>query len=236
MSRTLKPLLDCIHRELAAALPLRSRLEGLSERTAELEWLFHVTESLRGSSNDRRMVEGLLSASTDRLNSVLGVIEVPEKRLSLEYAGTRSVPGRCARCGGKTKQHLVHWTQRQKRPLLLNDPAGGGVKLTRCKLLTVPVIRENGRVLGVMAYFNPIDGTDFASRHVFLARHLGRRAANLVEAQFDPMTGLYTRDGIEQMYARADSAAADADRTILYIDVDQCTSSTSCMGSSSAMN
>ena len=54
----------------------------------------------------------------------------------------------------------------------------------------------------MLAFFNPPDAADFAPRQVFLARHLGRQAAALVEAQFDLMTGLYTRDGLEQMYGR----------------------------------
>lgn len=44
----LRPVLDCLHRELAAWRPSRARMQLLTERTAELQWLFRGTEKLRG--------------------------------------------------------------------------------------------------------------------------------------------------------------------------------------------
>jgi diguanylate cyclase (GGDEF)-like protein len=60
---------------------------------------------------------------------------------------------------------------------------------------------------------------DFLARHVFLARHIGRQAASLVEAQFDLMTGLYTRSGLDQMYQGFEDADC-LDRSVVYIDID----------------
>ena len=219
LARTLKPLLDCIHRELAAAVPARSRVQALTERTAELEWLFQVTGNLKGSTDDRRLVEELLIASTKRLQSAFGVMCIPEKRMFIEHEGDIMTAGPLRAAWKKTQTHLLTWAQRRHRPLVVNGAGSDGKKITRCKILSVPVVRDSGRVLGVLAFFNPPEAPDFASRHVFLARHLGRQTASLVDAQFDLMTGLYTRGGIEQMYgAHADDA--DADRSILYIDVD----------------
>jgi hypothetical protein len=107
-------------------------------------------------------------ASTERLNSALGVLSIPEKRLCIDSN-----------------------------------------KIARCKIRSVPVVRETGRALGVMAFFNPADAADFASRHVFLAHHLGRQTAGHVDAQFYLMTGVYTRalqiyrDGAEQLQVAA---------------------------------
>jgi diguanylate cyclase (GGDEF)-like protein len=102
----------------------------------------------------------------------------------------------------------------------MNNAGRDGVKISRCKVLCVPVVRESGRVLGVMVFFNPAEAPDFAARQVFLARHLGRETAAIVDAQFDLMTGLYTRGGIEQMYAGLVDGADAADRNIIYLDVD----------------
>jgi diguanylate cyclase (GGDEF)-like protein len=220
VARLLKPLLDCVHRELSASLPVRSRVQALTERTAELEWLFKVTGNVQGSSDNRHALEELLAASTTRLDCTLGVLSIPEKRLCIEHERD-PIAGRALRkAWEKTQQHLITWAQRQNRPLVINGAARDGKKSSRCKILSVSVVRETGRVLGVMAFFNPPGAIDFASRHVFLARHLGRQTASLVEAQFDLMTGLYTRGGIEQMYMGASGGPTDADRSIIYIDVD----------------
>ncbi len=214
----LKPLLDCVYREFAAAIPASSRVQALTERTAELEWLFKVTGNLKGSSDDRHLLEELLTAATMRLHCALGVLSVPEKRLVLEHERDAAAPLRAA--WKQSEQHLITWAQRQNRPLVINGGGRGTQEAPRCKILSVPVVRDNGRVLGVLAFFNPPGAPDFASRHVFLARHLGRQTASLIAAQFDLMTGLYTRGGIEQMYGGMPGDPAAADRSILYIDVD----------------
>ncbi len=221
LARTLKPLLDCVHRELSAAPPARSRVQALTERTEELEWLFQITGALKGSSDDRALLEDLLIASTKRLQCAFGVLCIPEKRLLIEHQGDpAAVPLRAA--WTKTQQHLLTWAQRRNRPLVINGatPGADGKIVRRPKILSVPVVRDSGRVLGVLAFYNPHDAADFASRHVFLARHLGRQTATLVDAQFDLMTGLYTRGGIEQMYGTAAADPDAPDRSIIYIDVD----------------
>lgn len=79
----LKPLLDCIHRDLAAAIPASARVQTLTERSAELEWLFKVTTSLKGGVDDKRILEALVAEATVRLESGLGILFVPDKRLTI---------------------------------------------------------------------------------------------------------------------------------------------------------
>jgi diguanylate cyclase (GGDEF)-like protein len=216
----LKPLLDCMQRELAAAQPASKRLHTLTERSAELEWLFQVTSNLKGAADDRRILEELLSASTERLQSAFGVLIVPDKRIRIErdLSGTATLRSACL----QTQQHLITWAQRQNRPLIINGTAGkgGAAGVARCKILSVPVANDTGRVIGVLAFFNPPQAEDYASRHVFLARHLGRQTASIVATQFDLMTGLHTRDGLEQMYDRLPAESDAMSCSVLYIDVD----------------
>jgi diguanylate cyclase (GGDEF)-like protein len=216
----LKPLLDCVHRNLAAEQPPKSRLDILTERTAELEWLFKITSTLKGAADDRRLLEELLAAATERLSSAYGVISVPEKRVFIEHRRDLLQAAELQAVWTQTQPHLIAWAQRQHRPLIINGAGRGGKKLARCKILSVPVMRDNGRVLGVMAFYNAADAPDFASRQEFLARHLGRQTATLVDAQFDLMTGLYTRAGIEQMYAGFAPERQQADCSVLYVDID----------------
>jgi len=65
----LKPLLDCIHRDLVNALPVRSQVQTLTERSAELEWLFKVTSSIKSSSNDQKLLDGILAAASERIDA-----------------------------------------------------------------------------------------------------------------------------------------------------------------------
>jgi diguanylate cyclase (GGDEF)-like protein len=215
----LKPVLDSLHRELSAAAPRRARTQTLTERTAELEWLFEVTSAARTSSNDQKVLDGILDAATDRIGAALGLLIIPEKRLRLECARNAELAPSLQNISHQTEQHLMTWATRQQRPLVVNGgPAAKAA--ANCKIMSVPIVRETGRVLGVMAFFNSPDASDFAPRHVFLARHLGRQMAAIVDSQFDLMTGLYTRDGLEQMFARHAEQEGVVTGSVIYADVD----------------
>ncbi|HEV2287067.1 MAG TPA: GGDEF domain-containing protein, partial [Steroidobacteraceae bacterium] len=221
ITQKLKPVLDSLHRELAAVTPERTRKQQvLTERTAELEWLFKVTANLHGATDDRHVLEELLSAATERLKCSFGVIVVPDRRLTLEHVRDAEHADLLRASWQQAHKALLTWVERRRRPLLANGTGRGGQKLARCKLLAVPIMRDSGRVMGLMAFFNAPDGADFERRHIFLARHLGKQTAGLVEAQFDLMTGLYTREGLTQMYRRLADPADGAERSVLYVDID----------------
>jgi diguanylate cyclase (GGDEF)-like protein len=218
LQRALKPLLDCVHREMAGALPVKSRVQTLTERTAELEWLFKVTNNLKGSTDEKLVLQELLDSAAARLESALGVIYIPGRRLCLERAQSPRYAAQLSAAWQRTKQHLLTWAQRHNRPLIVGGSDSKGRK-ARIRILGVPVVRDSGQVIGVLGFFNPASAPEFASRHIFLARHLGRQAAGIVESQFDLMTGLYTRGGLEQASGQSSGDGAD-DAGILYIDVD----------------
>ena len=217
----LKPVLDCLYRELSAATPSRAKVQTLTERTLELEWLFDLTGNLKGNADEREVVKELLHAATGRLQSAYGVLLVPERRLCLEYAHNREQAASLKQVVTGMRKHLVTWAQRHPRPLVINGKSATTRISARCKILCVPVVREGGRVIGAIAFFNPLECADFGRRQIFLARHLGRQAASLVEAQFDLMTGLYTRGGLEQIYGRDREDPASGGGSVIYIDIDR---------------
>jgi diguanylate cyclase (GGDEF)-like protein len=216
----LKPLLDCMHRDFAAAIPTRTKVQMLTERTAELEWLFQVTSHLKGAVDDKRVIEELLAAATERLQSALGILCIPDKHLTVTHENKRDASAGLLEAWSHTQQHLITWVQRQNRPLVVNGAGRQGNNLPRCKVLCVPVVQESGRVIGVLAFYNPPQAPDYLSRHVFLARHIGRQAASIVEAQFDLMTGLYTRSGLDQMCAGLLDGMDFSERSVIYLDID----------------
>ncbi len=244
VEQRLKPLLDCVRRELLTVQPESQRIHALTERSAELEWLFQLTSSLKGGTDDRRILEELLNKAMERIGSAYAVLWVPDKRIRVER--DRSESSLLRDTCQHTQQHLITWAQRQNRPLIVNGNgngnagngnAGGGNAgsgnagngdarepsrgvAPRCKILSVPVVRDTGEVIGVLGFFNLPQAPDFVARHVFLARHLGRQAASIVETQFDLMTGLHTRDGLEQMYGRLTNDGRTPICSVIYVDVD----------------
>jgi diguanylate cyclase (GGDEF)-like protein len=216
----LKPLLDCIHRDLATAIPARALVQTLTERSEELEWLFKVTSNLKGAVDDKKILEELVTAATSRLNSALGVLYVPDKRLTIKYEKDKTTSASLLEAWSQTREHLITWVQRQSRPLVLNSVGRDGKSLSRCKLLCVPVVRETGRVIGALAFYNVSKAENYSGQQVFLARHIGRQAASIVEAQFDLMTGLYTRSGLDQMHSDLPGTTDFIESSVIYLDID----------------
>jgi len=219
----LKPLTDCIYRDLLAGMPARARVQTLTERSAELEWLFEVTSNLKGAVDDKQVLQELLGQATARLDSALGVLHVPDKRLTVKCENDKAASISLLQAWSETREHLFTWVQRQKRPAVVNHVGRRGKGLTRCKVLCVPVVRETGRVIGYMAFYNVPLAENYSNRQVFLARHIGRQAASLVEAQFDLMTGLYTRAGLDQMYSGLSDTTDTTDiieSSVIYLDID----------------
>jgi diguanylate cyclase (GGDEF)-like protein len=220
LASRLKPLLDCMHRDLANAVPTRTRLETLTERSAELEWLFKVTSRLNGAVDDKKVLQELLAAATSRLDSAFGVLYVPDKRLTVKWENDKEGSIVLNEAWGQTRDHLITWVQRQNRPLTINRVGRKGKHLIRCKVLCVPVVRETGRVIGALAFYKLPQAEDYRGREVFLARHIGRQAASIVEAQFDLMTGLYTRGGLDQMYSGLPETPDLVESSVIYLDID----------------
>ncbi len=228
LARRLKPLLDCIYRELAAGISVRERVQTMTERTSELEWLFKVTSQVKGGADDRYAIKELLTAATERLGSAMGVCAIPDKRVCVEYtvevaaaansgwSGPQALRGVWA----QTNQHLLNWALRRNTPLVINSAGRNGDKIPRCKILSVPVVRDTGKVIGVLAFINPPFAPDYVSRHVYLAKHLGLQAASVVDTQFDLMTGLYTRGALEQIHADLADDADGSPCALAYLDVD----------------
>jgi diguanylate cyclase (GGDEF)-like protein len=220
LSLRLRPLLDCIHRDFATALPTRTKVQMLTERTAELEWLFKVTSKLKGAVDDKRVVEELLAAATERLRSALGILSIPDKHLTIKHEFEKGTCASLLEAWSRTQEHLITWVQRQNRPLVINGAGRQGKNLPRCKVLCVPIVQEPDRVIGVLAFYNSPQSPDYMSRQIFLAQHIGRQAASIVEAQFDLMTGLYTRSGLDQMSAGLFGEMDFSEHSVIYLDID----------------
>ena len=145
---------------------------------------------------------------------------MPDKRLTLFAEVDISYAPRLVNAWTQTKPHLLTWALRQNLPLVINRVGTTREGRVPCKVMCVPIVRERGRVIGILAFYNPPQASDYVSRHIFLAQHIGRQASSLVEAQFDLMTGLYTRTGLDQMYDVAWDVSTHSEQSIIYLDID----------------
>jgi hypothetical protein len=207
----LAPALSCLAREWSGQV---APLKGLPDaaRTTELEWLFDVTTNISRRSGEGELLERLLSAATVRLCSTLGALLLPDKQLAFTHWAGDPVPT-VQQAFDQMRPHLLTWAQRRARVLMANvtsTPRRHAV--TPAKFLCAPVLSHSGRVIGALAFFNDLQGHDYRSREAFLARHLARQVTQLLDAQFDLMTGLPSRASFEQRCERLCTEQPDLPR------------------------
>jgi diguanylate cyclase (GGDEF)-like protein len=188
------------------------------DSSADLQWLLELPGPAQQAPGGRSCLHALLAAATARMRCALGVLYLPENHFSLLQSGAVVPDEECAELWQRSRVQMSASVRQKRRPLVLNGRGGGA---PRCKILLAPIVADAGPMLGVLAFFRPSEACDFRQRHLLLAGHLGRLAAGIVDAQFDSITGLYTREGLEQVYLRVLGAGNDGCHSVLYLDVDQ---------------
>ena len=219
LAAALQPLLGCLCRQLEEDRAHHMAMQLLTERTADLQWLLELPGPAQQAPGGRSCLHALLAAATARMRCALGVLYLPENHFSLLQSGAVVPDEECAELWQRSRVQMSAWVRQKRRPLVLNGR--GGSAAPRCKILLAPIVADAGPVLGALAFFRPSEASDFRQRHLLLAGHLGRLAAGIVDAQFDGITGLYTREGLEQVYSRVLGAGHDGCHSVLYLDVDQ---------------
>ena len=185
-------------------------------RSAELEWLFELAGRVKALDGEQNMLLALLSAGADKIGAQLVGMEIPSKRLLFEHVVQKHES--LAKAWQRARTPLASWAARRQQPLIMNKPSPKAK--SQGKLLAVPVERDDHASLGVLAFFRAAGNPDFTEHEAFIALHLGRQAAQLVDSQFDAMTGLYTHAGLEQNTQPLLEGLQDHEHCILYVDID----------------
>ena len=218
----LGPGLDCLHREFlhqkepASVDSDRSTLE----RTQDLEWLFNVADGLK-SSGESDQLKRLLGAACERMECSVGIVNIPGKKLStMAHAYGDRVP-ELRDSASLAEPHLLSWAMRRREMLMVNEPPRPPSPVPPIKFVSVPLLTATGRVLGVLAFFRAADGPGFTDRQQYLAGRLASQVVQVVESQFDLMTGLPIRSALEQRFDTLCTESPGVGRSLLYLDIDE---------------
>jgi diguanylate cyclase (GGDEF)-like protein len=217
----LKPALECLRRELISHERFEALRRSISDRERDLDVLMLATgESESNEAGDA--VKNILRKASVHLLCEFSALIMPERNLVLVGAAT----GRKADTSIVTRIHrqLLSLAQLRGEPIILNrDGVLSGLELG-WRVLSIPVRKVSGRPCGIFVMFRSFSEPEFQQRDAQLADRLARRAAAIVESNFDSMSGLLARSAFEQR-ARAAFAARPPGRgslwTGVYIDTDR---------------
>ena len=221
VSQLVQPALECLRRELVlrASLGLRERDLGTRERDLSLMLEMSSQKAVGGSDSDE--LTSILKTGIDHLGASLAAVWVPERGLSVSM--TRSGQPMSADVLAKMEKHLMAWMLLQQRTIVVNRTASvASESAAPYKILACPVRHPSERVMGVLVLFNPPSAKDFDAHQTRIAELLAKKTTVIIQAQYDPSTGLMTRHAFERhTSALFASCAADDAHAILYLDIDR---------------
>ena len=216
----LRPALECLRRDLLARASIAMLHDTVCERDRDLELL--LADAAQAGAADADELRGLVHSAVEHFKCVIGALLVPEKGLALLRAGKGVRPD--SQLLARTHRQLLSMAQMRSETLVINRAAPSSTAgIIPHRILCCPVRHPSGRTMGVLALFRDQDGSaDFGSREARLTEGLARRAASLIEIQYDGLSGLYTRSALEQrVRTLLGTRTGKINWCLLYIDTDQ---------------
>lgn len=217
----LRPALECLRRDLLARASIAGLLDAVNERDGDLELLLSDTRCNKVAAADPDSLKDLIETLGEHLGCSMAALIVPQKSISvLHSASGAETDGQLL---VRTRRQLLSMAQLRAEPVIINRLAASpDDNIVPRRILCCPVRQASGRAMGVIALFRAREGSEFVQRDARLAEAIARRAARLIESQYDTLSGLYTRTALEQ---RASASIAASGRSavwsVLYIDSDQ---------------
>jgi diguanylate cyclase (GGDEF)-like protein len=218
----LRPVLECLRRELLAQYSIDDLQRNLSLRDRDLELLLGASPDGTVADDSADELAQLVQGCVDHLGCAVGALLIPDKNIAVCRTGNGTAPKEGAAVLTRCHRPLLAWTQMHRQTLTSNRPANNG-PLTGVpyKVLSCPVMHGAQRVLGLLALFKPVTETDFDLRQVRIVELLVRRVAHILLNAYDPATGLLTRPAFELRARSSLDHAPSGNHCIIYVDMDR---------------
>lgn len=217
-----RPALECLRRELLAREEILSLHGALQAHGQDLDMLLSVNDAQSADGGGHEELKRILQSATEHMKSGLVALLVPDRNLALIQV-SRTAPLDPAVLA-RAHRHLMSLAQMRREAVIVNrmksTTAHGEVYY---RVLSCPIMRNDGRPMGILALFRAAEETEFTTHHARLAELIGRRVAAIIGASYDPLTGLYARAAFEREVRQALAAppAARSAWSALIVDMNR---------------
>jgi diguanylate cyclase (GGDEF)-like protein len=218
----LRPAIECLRRDLLARLAIDNLHRTVNDLDRDLELMLNEagegSAAAPGGTDD---LKGLLQNAVEHLKCCMAALIVPEKGIVLVRSAANKAPDN--QLLARTHRQLVSMAQMRREPTIMNQLAQTeALGPIPYRILSCPVRHAAGRAIGVLALFRDKSSMEFIDRDARIADVLARKAAGVIENNYDTMSGLFTRSAFEQrvrqVVAQKNGRGAWC---ALYIDSDQ---------------
>lgn len=225
------PLLKCvtefIEHEIALSTELDAMTLELTERYEELNLVYHTEDQVNYFRQGREALKDLAQNCLDYLNVGLAVLNLKDKGIIISCNHPNEPIANVPLVNSQLAGKLYSWVQENREPVVINDMSDSlAIRLVPgvpYRILCCPVLDHKGNVAGILATVNNYSKAAFSNSDKNLMQVMSRKAAKIVAANYDDLTGLINRNGYEYFLdsALAQARTTDIEICLLHINIDQ---------------
>jgi diguanylate cyclase (GGDEF)-like protein len=225
MARTLESLAECFVTEYAIQRDLEVVTAELIERYEELNLVYKTADEIERDDEYGDALEQLVRNTRDHLNIDVVALLIPDKGIEFHAADGAHSLGDTRALVEMLRGGLCDWVAENATTLVLNERDELREKLLPgipAKVLACPVVDSRGLTIGALILVNEDTRSDFSNGDRNLASVMAGKAAKIMLASHDALTGLITRSGFEYHLAASMAAARRGQPScLLYFNIDQ---------------
>ncbi len=217
----------CLSRDMALGSELDAMATELAERYEELNLVYHTEDQVSYFAEGQQALEQLVINCCEYLNVGLTVLIMKEKGLYIDRQSEDELIEDAQLVVDRIGADLYEKVVDTQDPVIINNLTSPDASALwhgmAYKVLATPVFDSKGNANGVLVITNPYAKPDFSNSDKNLLQVMARKAAKIVQVNYDPLTGLVNREGLE-FFAERLFGDARSDGTVhcaLHFDIDQ---------------
>jgi diguanylate cyclase (GGDEF)-like protein len=219
----IRPALECLRRELLARTSIADLNTAITELDRDLELLLADAAHIGGPEGGADELGAIVQGTAEHLRCAMAALLVPDKGIAVLRARQGLEPN--GQLLTRTHRQLLAMAQMRSEPMIINRVVpSAAIGLVPYRILCCPVRQASGRTIGALALFREQEGHELTERDARLTEVIARRAAAIIDSQYDALSGLGTRGALERRAVAvltAPQGASAVEWSVLYMDVDQ---------------
>ena len=226
MSAALNTLAECVLAEHALQRDLEVVTAELIERYEELNLVYKTAGEVEHDDEYGDALQQLVRNTRDHLNIDLVALMIPDKGIEFHAADAAHVLGEPRQLLEQLRRKPCEWLVANSTTLVINEPDNPlRAELLpgfTGKLLACPLVDSRGLTVGALILANEARRPEFSNGDRNLASVMAGKAAKILLASHDALTGLITRGGFEYHLAASLALARRGQAScLLYLNIDQ---------------
>lgn len=223
---SLESVAACIRDEYKLNSELDSMALELTERYEELNLLYDTEDQVSYFREGQDALEQLVRNCADYLDVDLALLSLPDKGIELHHKNTGRQIQEQTFLQSDSAAKLCEWVKENRQSVVINtrsDPNGAALLgEVPYRVIACPVF-EGDSVGGILTTVNHEHRPEFRNSDRNLLTVVAKKAAKIVQASYDPLTGLMRRNGFEYCLEKTLLKARrnETECCVLHLNVDR---------------